>query len=184
MHAKGLICIESNERFLLLKLVNGLYGISLVENALNTQMFLSKVIRFLKYYTSEEFKLVKLKEELDILSLMVELITTVSGNHYSVTMDVDDKELLDVYIPSKSLLLLMMEIFESTKDIKDEAEGVLMHVYQKDGAVAISIKDANTRELNRIRVMVDELKKSFAVFSDSIINMESDCSAIIIKAKT
>jgi hypothetical protein len=36
--------IESNERFLLLKLMNGLYGISLTENAVNTQKLLSKIV--------------------------------------------------------------------------------------------------------------------------------------------
>lgn len=180
--------IENNERFLLLKLMNGLYGISLAENAVNTQSFLAKVIQFLKYYTSEESRLVRLKEELDILRLVVDLISASSGNQYSVSLDISDRELLNLYIPSKSLLMLVMEIFEGTKAAAAEAGCILMKVSQKEDAVMISIEDVCSSDLDKIQAMAEKVKKSFEILADSAVRVVSDCArpkaaGIVIKVK-
>ena len=173
---------------MLLKLMNGLYGISLAENASNTQKFLSKVIRFLKYYTPEEFKPVRLKEELDTLGLVMELISFSSGNQYSLSLNISDRDLLNLYIPSGSLLLLMMEILESTKDAAAEAGGVLMKLYQEQEAVVIAIGDINSPDPEKIGLMADRFKKSFDLLADTSVFIESNCNSsgaakIIIRPK-
>lgn len=166
--------------------MNGLYGISLVENAVSTQEFLSKIILFLKYSTSEDIKLIRLKQELDIIRLFAELLSVSSGNKCSVSLDISDRELLNLYIPSKSLLTLLMELFASTKNAEGEA-GCVIQVNQKDEAAIISIENLYSSDLNKIQAMVDRLRKSFEVLPDSSVSLllnpaKSEVSKIIIKA--
>jgi LytS/YehU family sensor histidine kinase len=177
--------IESNERFLLLKLMNGLYGISLAENAVNTQKQLSKIIQFLKYYLLEESKLVRLKEEYDIILLFVELMTASSGNIYSISLEISDNEILNIYVPSNSLLLLILGVLINTKDSTTETINVLIHVYQKENAVIISIENLCLTNLYRMQLMADEIKRSFEIFPNSSVSLvlgceESDSVKIII----
>jgi len=186
MHFKRWLIIDSNERFILLKLMNGLYGISLVENAINTQEFLAKIILFLKYSTSEDIKLIRLKQELDIIQLFAELLSASSGNKCSVSLDISDRELLNLYIPSKSLLTLLMELSASTKDAANEASCVV-HVNQKDEYAMISIENVYSSGQNKMQAMVDRLRKSFEVLPESSVSLvldsaKSEVSKIIIKA--
>ena len=180
--------MENNERILLLKLMNGLYGISLAEDAVNTQQFLSKVILFLKYYTSEEIKPVRLKEEIDILRLVTELISISSGKQLSVIQDISDKELLNLYIPSKSLLVLVVEIFESMKDAAVEAGHISIKDNQTGDTVILSIEDAGVPDITKLQAVADELEKSFNLLTDSSVSVVSDgagskATNIVIKVK-
>ncbi len=184
----GLVHMENNERILLLKLMNGLYGISLAEDAVNTQQFLSKVILFLKYYTSEEIKPVRLKEEIDILRLVTELISISSGKQLSVIQDISDKELLNLYIPSKSLLVLVVEIFESMKDAAVEAGHISIKDNQTGDTVILSIEDAGVPDITKLQAVADELEKSFNLLTDSSVSVVSDgagskATNIVIKVK-
>lgn len=168
--------IESNERFLLLKLMNGLYGISFAENAVNTQKHLSKIIQFLKYYSLEESKLVRLKEEYDIIVLFVELMTATSGNKCSISLEINNSEMLNIYIPSNSLLVLIQEVLINAKDSAAEAISVLINVHQKEDVIIISIENLSLSDPYKMRKMVDGLKRSFEILPNSSANLVSGCN--------
>lgn len=174
MVLKGWLHIESDEKFLLLKLMNGLYGISLAENAVNTQKFLSKIILFFKYYAAEDNKLIRLKEELDTLRLFIELMTVSSGNQRNISLNISDTEILNLYIPSNTLLLLIMSIFLNAGDTAAETKNVWVQISQKEEVIVISIENMILSDTNKLRATVEDLKKSFKLLSDSTVNLVLD----------
>ena len=141
--------------------MNGLYGISLAENAINTQEFLSKIILFLKYYTSDEFKLVRFKDELAVIRLFIEMMSTSTGNHNGITINVQDNEILNFYFPSKSLLLLIMDIFVLQKDAVDEQGCIFIEACRIEHKIVISIVSNNFSDICKIQQRIVEMKKAF-----------------------
>jgi len=157
---------------LLLKLMNGLYGISLAENAINTQEFLSKIILFLKYYTSDGYKQVRLKDELAMISLFVEMMTTSTGNSNSITTNIQDNEVLNLYIPSKSLLLLAVDIFVIQKDVMGEQGSIFIEAYRVEQKVVISIVSNYLSNIVKVQQKVAEMKKTFEACYDPEVEIK------------
>ena len=160
--------INSMEKVMILKLMNGLYGISIEENAVKMQEFLSKTIQFFRYYTSE-YKLVRMKEELNTVQSLTELMTACSGIGHDITINAADSELLNLYIPSNSLVRFILECFLYASD--DEAANILMEVGQEEDTVLISIEKVVVSDMDRLRGMVNRLKESLKSMEGSSVHV-------------
>lgn len=146
------------ERFLLLKMMNRLYSISFSENAVQTQEYITKVISAIRYYTSEEKKLVRLKDEIESMRLFVETLAISTGNSLSVELRVEDQEALNVYIPARSLLFLARDVFVQ-EDVK--AGNIAILVTSGENEVDVLLKLYSTGTMDRLASSIKDLEDRF-----------------------
>lgn len=156
-----MLIIEADERFLLLKLMNGLYGVSLADNAVNTQALLSKIILFLKYYASDEYRLVKLKDELAMIGLFGEIMTAGTGNSHDITVSMQDNEAKNLNIPSKSLLSLALEMLVFQNKVTADRIEMTAEVCRIEQALVISFAGNLVSDADRIKKRAHEVQKAF-----------------------
>jgi Histidine kinase. len=93
--------------------MNRIYSIAYLENAEKTQEFLEKIICFFRYYTAEEEKLVRLKEELSYVKLFIDILSICTGKAIDFVIQSESFETADIYVPSRVFLLLTRDFLIS-----------------------------------------------------------------------
>ena len=141
--------------------MNGLYGISLADNAINTQESLSKIILFLKYYTSDEYRLVKLKDEFAMIGLFGEVMAAGTGNSYNITANIRDDESSNLYIPSKSLLLLALDMLVFQNVTAETKGNMIIDAHSEERSFFISFTGSYFSDTGKIRKRADSIEKAF-----------------------
>lgn len=159
------IVIEKKDRFLLIKLMNRIYSIAYLENAEKTQEFLERIICFFRYYTAEEDKLVRLKEELSYVKLFIDILSICTGKTIDFLIQSESAGIEDLYVPSRIFLLLTRDFLVSdgikagsvTFKAHESEEGTFLILGAELGDLS-SPATASIKEVQRIFQRVCNMK--------------------------